>query len=171
MTVKSAADVMLTAYRTALGEAAPERSDDLLVVVDGDGGPRWVVGPSGPGPVVAVGPDEPVTGLAASPGVLRLLNGGLPAVLVVEDGRLIGVLEPDGIRAELYEALEEDGDAIGTVLDGSDWELHGLPNPPTGLIQVTCAACGHAGVIEEYPPPDGLCPNGGDHLLVPGWAQ
>lgn len=171
MAVRTAGELMATEYRTVSEEDAPARSDDLLVVVADGARPRWVVGPGGPWPAVQLGPDAPVADLSAAPGVLRLLNEGLLCVLVVEHDRLIGVLESSTIRGELAQALEEDGDAIGSVLDAPDWELPGTPAPPAALIRVRCAVCGAVGELAEFPPPDGLCPNGRDHRLAPGWES
>ncbi|WP_329425653.1 hypothetical protein OG339_35715 [Streptosporangium sp. NBC_01495] len=168
MPARAAAELMETRYGTVPATRAPGRSDTPVVVVDDDGRPRWVVGPAGPGPAVVIPPEELVSALSAMPGVLRLLNEGLPAVLVAEGDRVIGVLSSEVIRVELRNAIE-DGDAIGTVLDGSDYALYGDPSPAADLIRIRCAACGVVSAIEEFPPADGLCPNGRGHLLVPDW--
>ncbi|WP_182873761.1 hypothetical protein [Microbispora sp. H10670] len=162
--MRTAAELMATGYTTTV-EEAPDRADATLVVLDDTGRPRWVVGPAGRGLAVEIGPDAPVSGLSALPGVLELINNGLPAVLVVEDGRLIGLLDAALIRAELRRALEEDGDAIGTVLDG-DWELYGTPEARIGLVRVRCQVCGTVAEVDEYPIAEIPCPGGQGHRLV-----
>ncbi|MFB4283664.1 MULTISPECIES: hypothetical protein [unclassified Nonomuraea] len=166
--IRSAGELMAVDYGSAPAGDAPGRSDLPLVAVDDEGRPRWVVGPAGPAPAVVMSPDDDVTALAAMPGVLRLLNDGLPAVLVVDGDRLVGVLRPAAIRAELARMLDADGDAVGTVLD-ADWELYGPPNQPVHAIRIKCARCGTVSALPEYPTPDGLCPAGQDHALVPDW--
>ncbi|MEU2158082.1 hypothetical protein ABZ532_24265 [Streptomyces sp. NPDC019396] len=163
--MRTAAELMTTTgYRTASIRQAPADAPDTVVVLDEVGDPRWVVGPSGRGPAVEIGADAPVSGLSALPGVLELVNDGLPALLVVDGGRLIGLLDAARIRAELLRALEADGDAIGTVLDG-DWELCGAFAAPVGLIRVRCQVCGTIAEVEEYPISGTPCPGDQGHLL------
>ncbi|WP_406002275.1 hypothetical protein [Streptomyces sp. NBC_00829] len=163
--MRTAAELMATDYRTTTVEQAPGSADDTVVVLDDAGRPRWVVGPAGCGLAVEIGPDAPVSGLSALPAVLDLLNGGLPAVLVVEEERLIGLLDASLVKEELLRALEEDGDAIGTVLDG-DWELYGAPVAPVGLVRVRCQVCGTVAEVDEFPIAEVPCPGDQSHLLV-----
>ncbi|MFD5757735.1 hypothetical protein ACFWIZ_21640, partial [Streptomyces sp. NPDC127044] len=81
--MRTAAELMATVYRTATMEDAPDSASETVIVVDGAGRHRWVVGPAGRGPAVEIGPDAPVSALSAMPGVLELINNGVPAVLVV----------------------------------------------------------------------------------------
>ncbi|MFD5428333.1 hypothetical protein [Streptomyces sp. NPDC127084] len=162
--MKTAAELMTTGYRTTTTRQAPASAPDPVVVLDQAGDHRWVVGPAGRGPAVEIDPDTPVSGLAALPGVLELFNDGLPALLVVDERRLIGLLEAAQVRSELLRALEADGDAIGTVLDG-DWELYGAPAAPVGLVRVRCQICGTVTEVEEFPITEVPCPGGRGHLL------
>ena len=163
--MRTAAELMATVYRTATMEDAPGSASEAVIVVDGAGRHRWVVGPAGRGPAVEIGPDAPVSALSAMPGVLELINDGLPAVLVVDEGRLIGLLDAPLIKAELLRALEEDGDAIGTVMDG-DWELYGAPVAPVGPVRVRCQVCGTVAEVDELPISEMLCPGEPRHLLI-----
>ncbi|MER5372072.1 hypothetical protein [Streptomyces sp. NPDC002553] len=163
--MRTAAELMATDCRTTTVEQAPGRADETVVVLDDAGRPRWVVGPAGYGIAVEISPDTPVSGLSALPGVLELINDGLPAVLIVEEERLIGLLDASLIKAELLRALEADGDAIGTVLDG-DWQLYGAPVAPVGLVRVRCQVCGTVAEVDEFPISEVPCPGDPGHLLV-----
>jgi hypothetical protein len=163
--MRTAAELMATVYRTATVEEAPRSAPDTVVVVDDAGRHRWVVGPAGRGPAVEISPDAPVSGLSAMSGVLELINDGLPAVLVVDEERLIGLLQASVIKTELLRALEEDGDAIGTVMDG-DWELYGAPVAPVGLVRVRCQVCGTVAEVDEFPISEVPCPGDQGHLLI-----
>lgn len=156
---------MATVYRTATVEEAPGSAPDTVVVVDDAGRHRWVVGPAGCGPAVEISPDALVSGLSAMPGVLQLITDGLPAVLVVDEERLIGLLDASLIKTELLRALGEDGDAIGTVMDG-DWELYGAPVAPVGLVRVRCLVCGTVAEVDELPISEVPCPGDRSHRLT-----
>ena len=148
-------------------EQAPQQAERLTVVVDAEGLPRWLVGPDGPAPVLVVAPDRLLGEVLSSEGVLSLLAAGVPALVVVDAGRVTGTIAMEDLRVVLA-AMNDAGAALsGTLDDGVDFTLAGAPRPPD-RIRVWCGVCGALNELEEPPQSGQTCVTGG-HPLQPEW--
>ena len=138
------------------------------VVVGVDGEPEFVLGPNGPAPALTVGPTTPLQLILDDSGVLAQLNADAPGVVVVEQGKVLGLVP----TATLLTYLLGESPTRTQVL--GDQVLGGNPIQPR--IQVVCAfkavdggpRCDTRNVLSEFDPGVTMCQRG--HVLTVPWA-
>jgi hypothetical protein len=160
---------MSTDFSSITPSEAPKHSEKIVVVVGSDGTPRWLVGPDGPGPVLAVDSSRPADEVV-SVALLRTIAAGLPAVVVRdEDGALVGIIDAATLREEMFTRLAGAEAAVTGTL-GDPIDVVGLGEFRTvGPIRVKCKRCEQMNELAEFPEPGRICVTSG-HELEPEWA-
>ncbi|MEO3867563.1 hypothetical protein ABGB18_01895 [Nonomuraea sp. B12E4] len=165
-----AADLVSDDYGVRSVAEAPETSATMTVVVDERGSPRWVVGPEGAGPAVAVAPGVPVLAILSDVELLETLGTGLPGLVVLDEGRLTGVIRRQALETALSEGLERE---LSNPTPSDDATLHG---PREDLVAsagplIRCRVCGLTHAYRGYLPTDRtVCKTPVPvHDLVPEW--
>lgn len=105
----------------------------------------------------------PLQTILDSPEVMSLINKGHPGIVVVEDDKPIGVLEPEPLRDYLVHEYE-----VHTRIAG-DETLGG--NPLLPLLVMKCKTCGVVNQLPEFDEGRTKCVNTtpGEHLLEVAW--
>ncbi|WP_041832632.1 hypothetical protein [Actinoplanes sp. N902-109] len=168
--LQTARDVADTGTPVVGIELAPRQADTLTVVTDDAGHPRWLAGPAGPAPVLTVASDRLLGDLLSSGSVLPMLAAGLPALVVVDDGRVAGTIPLEKLRVVLAAMTDADEAFTGALDSGTDFTPAGRPRPPRDRLRIWCATCGGLNELEEFPEADQPCISGG-HALQPEWRR
>ncbi|ROO87657.1 hypothetical protein EDD29_5281 [Actinocorallia herbida] len=155
-------DLMSTDFGTgADGSAGDGR---ITVVVGADGAPVGLATPEGSGPAGVVEASLPVRDLLTMTGLLELLRDGAPALVVVSEGRPVGIVPAGTVRAE----IRRDAGRRDPRWLAGDYRAYGDP-APTGDIRIRCS-CGRTNVFDRFSRKETyLCESGG-HDFVPYWA-
>jgi hypothetical protein len=128
------------------------------VLSDHDGRPLQLLTPDGRAPVVAISANETMRRVMAGD-IVGLLNSGVPALVVVRDSRVAGILSAETVSDYLVEHASVRSGVLG------DEQLHGdAPITPLTLI---CTTCGTANIVPYFVAGETRCRQ--DHLLTVTW--
>jgi hypothetical protein len=143
----------------AEGAAELARSGQAFGVLTDDGGrPLLLLTPDGRAPVVTIDANEPMHRVMAG-GIVGLLNSGVPALVVVRDSRVAGILTAGAVSDYLMEHAPVRSALLG------DEQLHG--DPPVTPLTLTCSSCGTTNVVPYFVAGQTCCAQG--HELTLTW--
>jgi hypothetical protein len=105
----------------------------------------------------------PLQTILDSPEVMSWINKGHPGIVIVEDDKPVGVLEPEPLRDYLVHEYEVHTRTAGDETLGGD--------PFLPLLVVTCTACGAVNQLTEFDEGRTKCVNTtpGEHPLEVAW--
>jgi hypothetical protein len=158
------ADLMTTEFATCPVDEAAERETppDLVVVVDEERNPHWVIGRAGPAPAVTMPATTPLDHVLEHDGIKRMLGRGLPAIVITDGQSVTGVVTGTVLYNELVSG------AARRSLE-SDSELFGQSEPISSPVRIRCKRCRAWNSYDSYLPGDPAeCVSG--HPLEPEWT-
>jgi hypothetical protein len=142
------------AVRAALAESGAS----LAVVCDGEGHPLLLFTRTGRVPLVMIDAAEPMSRVLAGD-VVSLLTSGIPALVVVEQSRVAGILTAETVSRYIVNQPVQYRGLLG------DEQLHG-PAVVTPLT-LTCSTCGTQNTVTFYVAGKTPCSQG--HPLTLPW--
>jgi hypothetical protein len=126
------------------------------VLTDADGRPRRLLTPGGrEASAVVVNADDPMERVLA-PGIVAILNAGLPGLVVTRGAQVTGVLSAAAVSDYLVEHSPVRSADLG------DEGLHG--DAPVKLMTLTCTTCGTVNSVVVFAEGETQCSRG--HLLT-----
>jgi hypothetical protein len=139
----------------------PVGSAEFVVTTDEQGTPYRISRGTRIWVAVVVPRQIPMEQVAAAPQIVRMMVGGAPGLVVVDDSRVIGVVPARTILSEVGR--------LGTTRSddsGGDSALHGAARPITDAVRVRCLepGCGLINVCDYFLPGMALDCAGGHPL-------
>lgn len=143
----------------------PDQGTTFTVLVDEDGAPAGLVraGEAGQACVVAI--DTPITDVLGSADLLHALVAGVAGLVIVQEGRVTGVVTAEAIKAEIV------GSASSGLLSGrqlGDAQPHGR-RAEVVTSRIRCAECGNTNTFRRFSQARRYTCQYGDHDFVPYW--
>jgi hypothetical protein len=128
------------------------------VLTDDDGRPLLLLTRDGRMPLVTLDANSPMRRTMAGD-IVSLLNSGVPALVVVRDSRVAGILTADAVASYLMEHAPTRSGLMG------DEQLHG--DAPVSQLKLTCSTCGTVNTVPYFADGETRCTQG--HPLTITW--
>jgi hypothetical protein len=128
------------------------------VLTDGSGRPVQLLTRNGRAPLVTLDANLPMRRTMEGD-IVSLLNSGVPALVVVRDSSVVGILTAEAIASYLVEHSRTRSGLMG------DEQLHG--DAPVTQLKLTCSTCGTVNTVPYFVAGQTRCTLG--HPLTITW--
>lgn len=132
------------------------------ILTDESGRPARLVTPDGSAPAIQITADTPMERMTKAD-VTRLIDGGLPGLVVMDEDRCAGILSANAVISYLMANVAVDNEVMGEA--PSDIGLPG--DPSASLLTMKCGTCGTINTVPYYSEGETACVNG--HPLTVEW--